>query len=174
MYFRQFPYMAYDIKGDRNKKLVKDILRRVRINQKIKDSIALLEPYDIQDGERPEHVSFKFYGSPVYHWVILLVNEITDPYYGWPLGQRDFQSYVNDKYANPDAVHHYEITQTSGPTTSSDNSHKIQVNSDASGAVSVSNREYEEREQEKLRSIRILPQSLLEDFITEFTRRIRS
>lgn len=174
MYFRQFPYMAYDIKGDRNKKLVKDILRRVRINQKIKDSVALLEPYDIQDGERPEHVSFKFYGSPVYHWVILLVNEITDPYYGWPLGQRDFQSYITDKYANPDAVHHYEITQTSGPTTSSDNSHKIQVNSDASGAVSVSNREYEEREQEKLRSIRILPQSLLEDFITEFTRRIRS
>lgn len=174
MYFRQFPYMAYDIKGDRNKKLVKDILRRVRINQKIKDSIALLEPYDIQDGERPEHVSFKFYGSPVYHWVILLVNEITDPYYGWPLGQREFQNYVADKYANPDAVHHYEITQTSGPTSSSDNSHKIQVNSDASGAVSISNREYEEREQEKIRSIKILPQSLLEDFITEFTRRIRS
>jgi hypothetical protein len=166
--------MAYDVKGDRNKKLVKDILRRVRINQKIKDSIALMEPYDIQDGERPEHVSFKFYGSPVYHWVILLVNEITDPYYGWPLSQRDFQSYVSDKYANPDAVHHYEITQQSGPTSSSDNSHKIQVNSDVSGAVAVSNREYEEREQEKIRSIKILPQSLLEDFISEFNRRIRS
>ena len=170
MYFRQFPYMAYDIKGDRNKKLVKDILRRVRINQKIKDSIALLEPYDIQDGERPEHVSFKFYGSPVYHWVILLVNEITDPYYGWPLGQREFQNYVADKYANPDAVHHYEKVQSSGPTTSIDYSHMIECNSTDTGAQSVSNREYEQRRQDSISRIKLLNPAYLPIMIEEFER----
>ena len=56
---------------------------------------------------------------------------------------------------NPGGIHHYEITQTSGRTTGqgpSDYSHKVEVNSDTDNASSISNREYEEREQDKKRS----------------------
>ena len=67
-------------------------------------------------------------------------------------------------------------TQDSGRTTSkgpSDYSHKVEVNSDTDNASSISNREYEEREQDKKRSIRLLNQSFLTDFIDEFDKLIQ-
>ena len=45
---------------------------------------------------------------------ILLVNNITDPFYGWALSEKEFLDYVNDKYTTPSGVHHYEKTQSSG------------------------------------------------------------
>ena len=61
------------------------------------------------------------------------------------------------------------IDQESGLTTSSDNSHKIQVSSGTSGATSVTNYEYEQREQLKKRTIRLLKSEFLNLFVNEFT-----
>ena len=43
----------------------------------------------------------------------MLVNDITDRYHQWPMRYSQFLQYVNDKYDDVNAVHHYEITQTS-------------------------------------------------------------
>ena len=32
--------------------------------------------------------------------------------------EQQFNTYLNEKYDNPDGVHHYEIAQTSGDTSS--------------------------------------------------------
>ena len=37
------------------------------------------------------------------HWVVLLTNNIINPYYEWPLGDYAFQQFVYDKYSNPEA-----------------------------------------------------------------------
>ena len=92
--------------------------------------------------------------------------------------QPQFQNFIEDKYglANIDAVHHYEITQTSGPTSSSgpdDYSYLVECNSDEDGAVSVSNRGYEQRLQDKYRQIRLLNPKYLSRFVEEFERLIR-
>ena len=84
-----------------------------------------------------------------------------------------FQEYLTDKYGagSEDAIHHYEITKSSGITTPqgpNDYSHKVEVNSHEDNASSISNREYEEREQDKKRSIRLLDKRYLNDFIEEF------
>ena len=72
------------------------------------------------------------------------------------------------KYADPNAVHHYEIAQSSGPTTSLDNSHLIEVNEDETGASSVTNYEYERREQDKKSLIKVLKPEYISEFIEEF------
>ena len=79
----------------------------------------LFDNYDVQDGEKPEDVAFKWYGDADLHWVILMTNNVTDRYYEWPMTQPQFQNFIEDKYglANIDAIHHYEITQASGPTS---------------------------------------------------------
>ena len=64
------------------------------------------------NGETPEVTAFKHFGDSELHWVILMTNNITDRYYGWPLSDADFERFVNDKYDNADAVHHYEITKS--------------------------------------------------------------
>ena len=93
------------------------------------------------------------------HWVILLSNDIINPYYEWPLSDYAFQQFVTDKYDNPGAIHHYEVTQSSGnlkPDGPGDYwSNKIEVNSDYVGAEAVSNVEYERRLQDYRRQIKV-------------------
>jgi len=177
MYFKNFQKGLYDIKGDGNKKLVTDLMTRVKVREKILDESALYDTYDVPSGEKPEDTAYKHFGSSQYHWVILLTNNITDRYYDWPLSEQDFETYIIDKYTNPDAVHHYEITQSSGLQTGNgpdDYSHKIEVNSTEPGAQSVSNREYEQRLQDEKRQIRLLDPNYLLTFIDEFEKLVRN
>ena len=176
-YFSRFPLFAYDIKNDNNYKLLPDILRRVKLRATIKSGGMLFDKYDVKEGEKPEDVAYKWFGDAELHWVILMTNNITDRYYEWPMNQVQFAEFLTDKYGagNEDAIHHYEVTQDSGRTTSkgpSDYSHKVEVNSDTDNASSISNREYEERDQDKKRQIQLLNKSLLGDFVSEFDRLI--
>ena len=175
MYFNKFPKGNYDLKGNGQFKLVTDIMRRVKVRSKIVDEASLYDKYDVPSGENPEDTAFKHFGDPELHWVILLTNNITDRYYDWPLSFQDFEAFVKDKYSNPDGIHHYEVTRSSGKSTGNgpdDYSHKIEVNSDATGAQSVSNREFEQRLQDQKRQINLLNPQFLGLFIQEFEKLI--
>ena len=167
--------MAYDIAGNEKYKLLPNILKRVKLRSGIRSGLFLFDNYDVADGERPEDIAFKYYGDPEYHWVILMTNNITDRYYEWPLTQPQFQEYITDKYGagNEDAVHHYEITQTSGPTSSRDYSHMVECNSDETNPTIISNRDYEQRKQDEYRQIRLLDKRYLDTFVEEFDNLIR-
>ena len=175
-YFNQFPKIDYNISGvNGNTKVVTDIFRRVKARSKLMKNLTLFDKYDVQEGEKPEDVAYKAYGDADYFWVITLINNIVNRYYDWPLDEYVFQQYVADKYDNPEAIHHYEITQDSGRTSGrgpSDYSYKVEVNSDTDNASSISNREYEERIQDTKRQIQLLSKSVLGDFIAEFDRLI--
>jgi len=174
-YFSRFPLMAYDISGNKVYKLLPDILRRVKLRSGIRSGAFMFDNYDVKDGERPEDIAYKWFGDAEYHWVILMTNNITDRYYQWPLTQPQFQEHLKDKYGagNEDAVHHYEITQSSGPTSSRDYSHMVEVNSDADNPSIISNRDYEQRKQDEYRQIRLLDKRYLGTFVEEFDNLIR-
>ncbi len=171
MYFSYFPIGTYDLKNDGNEKLVTNLMRRVKIRSKVLNETSLYDFYDVPEGETPEITAKKHFGNQYYHWVILLTNNITDRYYGWPLSSYEFENYLTEKYTNPDGIHHYEITQSSGKTNGegpSDFSHKIIVNSTTAGAVSISNRQYEERIQDQKRQIKLLDPAYLPILLEEF------
>ena len=174
-YFSRFPLMAYDMAGNENWKLLPNILKRVKLRTGLSSGMFLFDNYDVADGERPEDIAFKYYGDPELHWVILMTNNITDRYYQWPLTQPQFQEYMKDKYGagSEDAVHHYEITQTSGPTTSRNYSHMVECNSDETNPSIISNRDYEQRKQDEYRQIRLLDKRYLGTFVEEFDNLIR-
>ena len=167
-FFSKFPKIPYDIKGDKNEKLVSDILRRVKMRTKLSDVANLFDTYDVPEGDTPEIIALKHFGSSNYHWVILMTNNITDRFYGWPLSFSQFEKFVFDKYTNPDDIHHYEKIQSSGPQTSSDYSHLIECNSDDTAGESVSNREYEQRLNDKKRQIKLMNPGFLATFVEEF------
>ena len=146
------------------------IIKRVKLRSNIKNGLFIFDKYDVKYGENPEDVAFKYYDDAELHWVVLLVNNITDRYYQWPLTEPQFQLFLTDKYGagSEDAVHHYELAQTSGPTSSSDDSHMLEVNSDTENATTITNREYEERKQNQLRQIRLLDRRYLNQFVEEF------
>ena len=175
MYFSQFPTISYDVTGDGTTTEIKDILLRVKVRDYVKNNRAWFAKYIISDGVTPEMVAFNIYGRAAYHWIVLLFNQITNPYYEWPLKRNDFFAFINDKYTTgakvqgsvnpttPNGIHHYEISQQSGNTNV-----KIKVESTVAGAVAVTNLEYEETLQQKKREIRILKPQYLGQFTTEF------
>jgi hypothetical protein len=168
MYFENFPLIPYDSVGDGNFKLVTNLLKRVAVRSKVKINASYYDTYDVKEGETPEMIADKLYDDPELHWVILLLNDITDRYHQWPKNQNQFLAYVNDKYSNVDATHHYEISQVSGDTTI-----KIDIgtdNTDYPAASIVTNFEYEEDLQDKKRKIRLLDPSYVEDFVAEFEK----
>jgi len=175
-YFDRFPLMTYDMKNNNVYKLVPDILRRVKLRASIKSGVFLFDKFDVPMGDKPEDVAFKFYGDAELHWVILMTNDITDRYYQWPMTQPQLEAFLTDKYDNPDGIHHYEITRTSGRTTANgpgDYSHLVECNSDEDGALSVSNRDYEDRLQDQYRQIRLLDPKYITTFTEEFFALVR-
>ena len=175
-YFSKFPMMVYDVKNNGNFKLLPDIIRRVKQRNAIKSGQFIFDTYDVKNGEKPEDIAYKWFGDAQLHWVILMTNDVTDRYYQWPMNDAQFEEFIADKYSNPDGIHHYEVTKDSGRTTGqgpNDYSHLVEVNSDTDNAISISNREYEERIQDKNRSIRLLNQRFLSDFIEEFDKLIK-
>ena len=174
-YFSRFPMLVYDIAGTEKYKLLPNILKRVKLRSGIRSGSFMFDNYDVADGERPEDIAFKLYGDSELHWVILMTNNITDRFYQWPLTQPQFQEHLKDKYGagNEDAVHHYEITQTSGPTSSRDYSHMVECNSDEDNPTIISNRDYEQRKQDEYRQIRLLDKRYLGVFTEEFDNLIK-
>tara|TARA_B100001564_G_scaffold83927_1_gene67740 strand:- start:1500 stop:2033 length:534 start_codon:yes stop_codon:yes gene_type:complete len=173
MYFSNFSQGFYDLKGDGNLKLLTDLFTRVKIRDKAFDVATLYDKYDVVSGEKPEDVAYRHFGNSQYHWVILLTNNITDRYYGWPLSEQEFEEYINNKYDNAEAVHHYEKVQSSGRTTGqgpADYSHLIECQSTDVGAQSISNREYEDRLQDEKRQIKLLDPAYLQIFVEEFEK----
>jgi hypothetical protein len=96
-YFSKFPrYITKTL--DNNQIVIADFFSRVAQSQRASDKTSVLLPYIILDGETPELVANKFYGTPFYHWILLLINDITNPRTEWPLESRYVISLIFDKY----------------------------------------------------------------------------
>ena len=159
MYFNEFPKFLYDfdINGKRVIKRVSDITQNIRIRKEILSNIAVYDSYDIVDGETPEIIAEKFYGSSQYHWVVMLVNEMYDYRSDFPLPYPELKAHIEDKYGDAvDDVKYYISPQG------------YVVNSDYPGATSVSNRQYEELENEKKRRIKIISPNVLTAVLDQF------
>jgi hypothetical protein len=166
-YFNKFPIISYDATGDKNFKQIRDITTRIKFKNAIQKNTALFAKYDIKDGETPEEISFREYGDPTLHWVILVFNDILDPRYDWPLSQRDLNKFVKDKYTDPDGEHHREIAQSSGVT-----SILIRVESDVMGAAAVTNFEYEENVNALKARINLLQPDYVGQVVQEFRKEL--
>ena len=166
-YFEKFPLYQYDLEDTQNQVLITDILRRVNLKSNVAANTLVFDEYNVQDGEQPDIVARKYYGDSELHWIIVTVNNITSRY-DWPLDQVALSEFVNDKYDNPNGIHHYEINATSGDTTK-----KLIVASDTDGATAITNYEHEETLNDNKRRIRILDRAYVSKFTDEFRNLIR-
>ena len=164
-YFSNFSTMLYDPAGDGSAKVTTNILKRVRVRANMKKEIVMLDQYDIQENETPEILADRHHGSPHYHWVILMLNEISDVNHDWVKSTRQLQKYLQDKYTPTQLTeaHHYEVGQSSGDSTI-----KIEVPQGTSGATTVTNYEYEVALNESKRRIDLLRNDFLGLFVSEF------
>jgi hypothetical protein len=94
-YFDRFPIVDYD--GD----IAKNILARVDFTEKTKRDIYSTFQFTLEEGfERPDLLSYNYYGSSKFDWMIYLTNNIVDPYYDYYKSAEDFKSYMETKYGS--------------------------------------------------------------------------
>ena len=103
MYFSKIPnvYAPYTIGGVEQYIQIKDITVNVRFVAEFLSNITAYDLYDIRDGETPELLAERFYGTPTYHWAIMLANDRYDYINDFPIASNVFEEYVYRKYNVP-------------------------------------------------------------------------
>ncbi len=84
------------------------ILANMPVRLNIDRSYILDRKY-ISDGETAEGLAWKLWRRPDFHWVLLYINAIVDPYTGWPMRDGNVHSYANAKYGfeTMDKIRHF-------------------------------------------------------------------
>lgn len=92
-YFTKFPKTTF------NGETVLDITRRAKIITSIRGLVYDYVRYTVKEGERPEDIAYFYYDDPQYAWLVLLSNNIVDPYSDWAKSEEDLNEYIKVKYA---------------------------------------------------------------------------
>lgn len=166
MYFKSIPKLVYPlaVRNEEHFFVLKDITVNVRFVKEVLSNITLYDLYDIREGETPEILSDKFYGTPFYHWIIMIANDRYDLIADWPLTSSQLTQYVFDKYGVDNAydTHHHE------------NAQGYVVSSDYPLATPISNFTYEDRINESKRRIKVIDKGIIEQVVSEFMSKVKS
>jgi hypothetical protein len=129
--FSRFPSVPYTFEQDKSPKQTVNLTARLNILKFLKENSSYFDTYRVEDGYRPEVIADKLYDNPGYYWVILLINDIADPFFEWPLSQAEIDSQLASIYHGTLAVVYYNswlpvtptlqpgmtLYQTSNPST---------------------------------------------------------
>ena len=122
-YFRELPAIAYQSPFSTRSTseeyvLVKNLFRRVKLRDDLKQSITFLQNYYVRDGFRPDQVAQDLYGRQELDWVVLHSAGIVNVRDEWPLTSREIYEYSANKYGNDlNEIRYYhtkEVKDSSG------------------------------------------------------------
>ena len=100
-FFSYFPQTYYTLDDNPNAlDVITNINFRFVFDAAFKSNTAAYYEYIIQDGDTPEILAYKLYGSSERHWIILLYNDIIDPLFDWPLQQSVLNNFIENKYGS--------------------------------------------------------------------------
>ena len=162
-YFKYFPIITYDVRGKKNQfqiDVITNILVRIRKKLDL-TNLAFFDEYFLQDGDTPESLAHQIYNDSELHWVILYTNYMTNPYYDWPLTYFDLKKFVDKKYSNINATHHYEDADG------------YEVDSTASGATAVTNFIYEETLNDAKRNLTVIRSEYVSNVVNELKKLLK-
>ena len=115
-YFRELPNIAFQTplahkNSSRDYVLIKNLFRRTKIYDYLKDNVSILDKFTIGIGDRPDMVAEELYGDPTLDYVVILVSGITNITHEWPMHDYQVYDFALSKYGSEvemNANHHYE------------------------------------------------------------------
>lgn len=100
-YFQLFPKDFYTLNSNTTAlDVVTTITNRVSIDKSLKENASSYYEYILQEGDTPENLSYKYYGKSTNHWIILMMNDIIDPQYDWPMNEDSINKFIDKKYTS--------------------------------------------------------------------------
>ena len=100
-YFQLFPKDFYTLNSNTTAlDVVTTITNRVSIDKSLKENASSYYEYILQEGDTPENLSYKYYAKSTNHWIILMMNDIIDPQYDWPMNEDSINKFIDKKYTS--------------------------------------------------------------------------
>ena len=189
-YFRNLPRVGYDINGTGKDSFVNvtNIMKRVKFKPTVLEDISNYYPYFVKEGERPDIISQVEYGNVGYAYLILLVNDIFDPNFDWPLNSQVFEKFIINKYGSVTTAisgikHYYQIIRAEVPRTgTSERIPEVKFAVDEttydslgiSDRTTLSNYDHEVELNDAKREIRLINPDFIQDIDYQVKRSLKS
>ena len=189
-YFRNLPRVGYDINGTGKDSFVNvtNIMKRVKFKPAVLEDISNYYPYFVKEGERPDIISQVEYGNVGYAYLILLVNDIFDPNFDWPLNSQVFEKFIINKYGSVTTAisgikHYYQIIRAEVPRTGTSErvpEVKFAVDETTYDALGISDRttlsnyDHEVELNDAKREIRLINPDFIQDIDYQVKRSLKS
>jgi hypothetical protein len=190
-YFRELPNIFYQSQSkDRNSSndyvLVKNLFRRTKLRDDLQSAVTIFDKYQIGQGERPDTIAEQLYGDPGLDWVVMMTANIINVRDQWPLSDTELYKYAESKYGTKlNDVRFHETTEVkdssgrlilpkgkvvdSGFTIPKPGTDTATLNP----VVSISNYDYEVRENDKKRQIFVLKPEYLGMFLEDMRNEMK-
>jgi hypothetical protein len=98
-YFKKFPTIKYDYEKNGALRDIISIYKSIRVPKQLLDDSSLYTFYNIENGERPDIISSKLYGTPEYYWTFFIINDfLHDGMRVWPMSQELLEDYMKTEY----------------------------------------------------------------------------
>ena len=115
-YFSELPNIVYQSpllhkNSSSDYIVIKNIFRRVKMAEYVKNAAAVFDKFIIGEGDRPDTVAEALYGDSRLDYVVILVPGITNINHQWPLQDYQVYDYALSKYGDEttmNQIHHYE------------------------------------------------------------------
>ena len=184
-YFRELPNLRYpSFLSEKTSSLdfveVKNVFRRVKLRDDLQNNFTVFERYEIPMGFRPDVVAEELYGSDQLDWVVLTVAGILNVRNEWPLSDRDLYDYSFDKYGEDlNSIRFFETKEVKDTNSRLilpkgkvvDSNFTIpkpgEPTATLNPVVGISNYEYETRINDDKRSIFVLREEYLQEFLND-------
>lgn len=183
-FYDPIEYLPYTISKNAESVLIADIFKNVKASfDKVAKNYNLVG-YNISGAPRPEALAYELYDNPQYYWVLLMANNIYDPFHGWIKTQQACYDYADQKYENAEntVLYHIDETRTKRynleeyPENSGnwydkgDLARKYLQHKGSLAAISAY--EHEILENEKKRNIRIIPPGQMNQFMQDLIQEL--
>lgn len=103
-YFNFFPKTVYTLDDSSSLDTVTNLTSSFSIGSDLTENYVVYYTYSISDGETPENLAYKLYGSVETHWIIMKMNNMIDMKKDWPLEQRSLIRAIDEKYSAQGAL----------------------------------------------------------------------
>jgi hypothetical protein len=189
-YFRNLPRVGYDINGTgKNSFLsVTNIMKRVKFKPSVLEDISNYYPYFVKEGERPDIIAHAQYGNIGYAYLIMLINDIQDPNFDWPLSSQIFEKFIINKYGSVTLAiagikHYYQIIRAEVARTGTSErvpEVKFAVDETTYDALDTADRstltdyDYEVELNDAKREIRLINPAFVQDIDYQVKRSLKS
>ena len=188
-YFTNLPKVGYDINGTGKDSFlsVTNIMKSVRFKPSVLEDITDYYPYYVKEGERPDIIAHAQYGNIGYAYLIMLVNDIYDPNFDWPLSSQIFEKFIINKYGSVTTAisgvkHYYQIVRAEVARTGTSEripEVKFVVDEttydalDSGDRTTLSNYDYEVELNDAKREIKLINSAFIRDIDYQIKRTLK-